>query len=168
MHGNFKPTFEMNTKELFAKYDINTNNKISNEILVAITMIIENTFAENSTIEKADLMQHINRFYDIQGKAERIKNTPFLKIYGIFTRLVVICYVMLIPLFVGDIDFGGEESHLELLAIPIMVLISTIFLTINSLANLFGEPFAENKTSVPIDSICSNIEKNCLEIRAKI
>jgi hypothetical protein len=48
-------------------------------------------------------------------------------------------YVVLIPLFIGDIDLGGEKSNLEFLAIPIMVIISTAFLTINKLANLFGD-----------------------------
>jgi putative membrane protein len=79
-------------------------------------------------------MQHINRFYEVQGKAERIKNTPFLMIYSAFTKIIVSFYVLLIPLFIGDIDLGGEQSGFEFLAIPIMVVISTVFLTINKLA----------------------------------
>jgi putative membrane protein len=59
-------------------------------------------------------------------------------IYSAFTKLIVSFYVVLIPLFIGDIDLGGEKSNLEFLAIPIMVIISTAFLTINKLANLFG------------------------------
>jgi len=115
------------------------------------------------------LMQHINRFYDIQGKAERIKNTPFLMIYSAFTKLIVSFYVILIPLFIGDIDLGGEGSGFEFLAVPIMVIISTAFLTINKLANLFGEPFSENKkTSVTIDDICKTIEQNCNEVCDKL
>ena len=80
MHNNFKPTFDTQTIELFSEFRINTENKISNEILVAITKDIEDNFATSARIEKGDLMQHINRFYDIQGKAERINNTPFLMI----------------------------------------------------------------------------------------
>lgn len=168
MHDNFKPTFNDQTKELFSEFEINTENKISNEILIALTTSIERDFSETANIEKRDLMQLINRFYDIQGKAERIKNTPFLMIYSAFTKLIVSIYVALIPLFIGDIDLGGEESSFELLAIPIMVIISTAFLTINKLANLYGEPFSENKTSVNIDSICKTIEQNCNEVKAKL
>ena len=113
-------------------------------------------------------MQQINRFYDIQGKAERIKHTPFLKIYSAFTKLIVSFYVVLIPFFIGDIDLGGEESGFEFLAVPIMVVISTAFLTINKLANLYGEPFSENKTSVSIDEICKTLEMNCIEVRDKL
>jgi putative membrane protein len=78
-------------------------------------------------------------------------------------------YVILIPLFIGDIDLGGEESSFEFLAVPIIVIISTVFLTINKLANLYGEPFSENKkTSVTIDIICKTIEQNCNEVCNKL
>jgi putative membrane protein len=168
MYNNFKPTFDEPTTELLNEFKINTENKISNEILIALTKTIEDAFIVKANIEKGDLMQHINRFYDSQGKAERIKNTPFLMIYSAFTKLIVSFYVVLIPLFIGDIDLGGEDSGFEFLAIPIMVIISTAFLTINRLANLFGEPFSNNMTSVNIDSIIETIEKNCNEVKAKL
>ncbi len=168
MHNNPHPTFDQASRDLFSEFSINTENKISNELLVAITKDIEDNFAASARIEKGDLMQHINRFYEIQGKAERIKNTPFLMIYSAFTKLIVSFYVLLIPLFIGDIDLGGEESGFEWLAVPIMVIISTAFLTINKLANLFGEPFSANKTSVTIDDICKTIEQNCLEVHGKL
>ena len=168
MHNKFKPTYPDKTIELFNQFGINRDNKISNEILVAISIEIERTFSATSNIEKSDLMQHINRFYEIQGKAERIKNTPFLMIYSAFTKIIVRFYVILLPLFIGDIDLGGEDSGFEFLAVPIMVIISTAFLTINKLANLYGEPFSEHKTSVTIDDICRTIEENCNEIKAKM
>lgn len=169
MHNNSHPSFDKQTIEKFSEFKLNLKNKISNEILLAITKDIEDNLATSARIEKRDLMQHINRFYDIQGKAERIKNTPFLMIYSAFTKLIVSFYVMLIPLFIGDIDFGGEDSGFEFLAIPIMVCISTAFLTINKLANLYGEPFSENrKTSVTIDEICMTIEQNCNEVCDKL
>ncbi len=49
-----------------------------------------------------------------------------------------------------------------------MVIISTAFLTINKLANLYGEPFLENTTSVNVDSVCNTIEQNCMEIQEKL
>lgn len=167
MHHQTETTFDKETSTLFSKVGIDLKNKVSNELLVAITRIIESDFSPKAALEKSDLMQHVNRFYEIQGKAERIKNTPFLMIYSAFTRIIVIVYVLLIPLFIGDIDLGGEKSNLELLAIPIMMIISTVFLTVNKLANLFGEPFSESATSVNIDQICQMIENNCLEIKAK-
>jgi ion channel-forming bestrophin family protein len=169
MHNNLKPTFSEQDNVLINEFNINSQNKISNEILIALTKNIENNFSSKANLEKGDLMQHINRFYDIQGKAERIKNTPFLMIYSAFTKIIVNFYVILMPLFIGDIDLGGEGSGFEFLAIPIIVIISTAFLTINKLANLYGEPFAENKkTSVTIDEICKTIEQNCNEVKDKL
>lgn len=168
MHNNFKPKFDEEETQLLKRFKVNSSNKISNEILLALAESFETDFASKANFEKNDLMQHINRFYDIQGKAERIKNTPFLMIYSAFTKIIVSFYVILIPLFIGDIDLGGEESRFELLAIPIMVIISSSFLTINKLANLFGEPFSENKTSVTINEICITIEQNCNEVKNKL
>ncbi|ADQ81214.1 hypothetical protein J5295_05285 [Riemerella anatipestifer] len=168
IHNNPKPIFDEKSKVLLEKYNINEEHKISNELLVSISKEIEEDFKNTANIEKSDLMQHINRFYDIQGKAERIKNTPFLMIYSAFTKIIVSFYVVLIPLFIGDIDLGGEKSGLEFLAIPIMVIISTSFLTINKLANLYGEPFSENKTSVTVTEICNTIESNCKEVQSKL
>lgn len=168
IHSNFKPAFNDEEVQLLKEFKVNNSNKISNEFLLALTKTIETDFASKANFEKNDLMQHINRFYDIQGKAERIKNTPFLMIYSAFTKIIVSFYVILLPLFIGDIDLGGEESSFELLSIPIMVIISTAFLTINKLANLFGEPFSENKTSVTINEICKTIEQNCIEVKNKL
>lgn len=169
MHNSFGSIYDEQEKELLNTCGINMKNKISNEILIAIAKSIEGDFSAGANIEKGDLMQHINRYYDIQGKAERIKNTPFLMIYSAFTKIMVSFYVILIPLFIGDIDLGGEESGFEFLSVPIMVIISTAFLTINQLANLFGEPFAENKkTSVSINCICRSLEQNCSEVYAKM
>ncbi|USL95253.1 hypothetical protein D1J36_008205 [Riemerella anatipestifer] len=168
IHNNPKPIFDEKSKVLLERYNINEEHKISNELLVSISKEIEEDFKNTANIEKSDLMQHINRFYDIQGKAERIKNTPFLMIYSAFTKIIVSFYVILIPLFIGDIDLGGEQSGFEFLAIPIMVVISTSFLTINKLANLYGEAFSENKTSVTVTEICNTIESNCKEVQSKL
>ena len=161
-------SLDQRTSEMYHEHNIDQKNKISSELLLALTKRFEEDFAPQSTIEKNDLMQHINHFYEIQGKAERIKNTPFLMIYSAFTKLIVGFYVIIIPLFIGDIDLGGEKSGFELLAIPLMVMISTAFLTINKLANLYGEPFSQNKTSITLDEICNTITQNCLEVKAKI
>ncbi len=168
MHNNFNPTFNEQAQEILKLFKIDTGNKISNEILISLAKTFEDNFSSSANIEKGDLMQHINRFYDIQGKAERIKNTPFLMIYSAFTKIIVRFYVILIPLFIGDIDLGGENSGFEFLAIPTISIISTAFLTINKLANLYGEPFSESKTSVTIDDICKTIEQNCNEVCNKL
>ncbi|WP_425422453.1 bestrophin family ion channel [Phaeodactylibacter xiamenensis] len=162
------PPYDQKTQSLFKKYAVEQTHKVSNEVLISLSTKIEMVFADKANIEKRDLMEHINQFYNIQGKAERINNTPFLKIYSAFTRVTVLFYVLMIPFIIGDIDIGGEDSHLELLAIPLLSIVSTLFLTINKLANLYGDPLEENTTSVPIDQICQTIIENCQEVKVKL
>lgn len=128
-----------------------------NHILQIMSQNIDLSFNKEHSMEKYDLMILLNKFYEIQGKSERTKNTPFLNIYKAFTRLIVVSYVLLLPFFMGDIDLGGENSYMELLAIPVITLIGTIFLTINKLSNLFGDPFSQTATSFPLTAITENI-----------
>ena len=137
----------------------------ANRRLLALSLELERVISPQRPFEKLELSRHITAFYDAQGKAERIKNTPFLKIYGAFARIIVLTYVLLIPLFVGDIDIGGEASYFELLALPLLAFLSTIFLTIHKLANLHAEPFSRNSTSVPIDAICARLQAECQSLR---
>ena len=151
--------------ELGKRYELNAEHKLTNEIMLAMARRIEGTFAASRPIEKSDLMQHVNRLIDIQGRAERIKSTPFLMIYSAFTRLIVLLYVLLIPFFLGDIDLGGEASHWEYLALPITASIGSIFLTIHKLANLYGTPFAtDSATSLPVVEICQGIDRRCAQM----
>lgn len=136
-----------------------------NHILQVMSQNIHESITDNHSMEKHDLMILLNKFYEIQGKSERTKNTPFLNIYKAFTRLIVVLYVLLLPFFIGDIDLGGENSFMELLAIPIITLIGTIFMTINKLSNLYEEPFSKEATSFPLNTLTENIE---IEIKDSI
>jgi putative membrane protein len=147
--------------------EIVPTNKLTNEILLAFSVRMDAVMQTGSDLEKSDLMAHITRFYDIQGKAERIKYTPFLMIYSAFTRIIVFGYVLLTPLLIGDIDIFGENSGMEYLSVPIMALIGTAFLTINRLANLYGAPFSGNVTALPVEDIATKLIDNVREVREK-
>ena len=41
----------------------------------------------------------LEEFYNLQGKCERIKNTPFPGQYGYFARLFTTIFILLIPLY---------------------------------------------------------------------
>ena len=134
------------------------------QLLQDITSNIEMAFGSN-TLEKQDLMQIVNNLHDLQGKAERTKFTPFLNIYKIFTTLMVYSYVILLPFFVGDIDVGGEHSVFEVLAIPLTMHISFIFLLINKLSCMYGEPFSKAKTSLPMYRISLSLNQDLETIK---
>jgi ion channel-forming bestrophin family protein len=138
----------------------------ANQILKIMSFNIEKSLNKDLSMEKYDLMVLLNKFHEIQGKIERTKETPFLNIYKAFTRLIVISYILLLPFFVGDIDMGGEGSHLELLAIPIVALLGTVFLTVDKLSNLYGEPFSLQDTSFSLTNLSQNIVSEIKEYSA--
>lgn len=111
---------------------------------------------ENS-LQVFDIYQLYTHFSDSQGRAERIKNTPFLKVYAAFTRVLIIAYIIFIPLFVGEIHINlNNFKWIDFISIPILALISSVFMTINKLAILFGEPFSFPSTAIPVEEILSN------------
>lgn len=144
--------------------DLSQKSNPAVQLLKEISISIEKNWKTKTDLDKNDLMQHISRFYETQGKAERILNTPFPRIYKSLTNVMVYLYVLLIPFFMGDIDLGGEVSHWEYLSIPIMSLIGSIFLTVNRMTNLYADPFSNHVISLPIDKITSTIEKDIIQM----
>jgi ion channel-forming bestrophin family protein len=136
---------------------LSRDKNLANQILQIMGSNIEKSLPRDRSLEKYDLMVLLNKFHDIQGKIERTKETPFLNIYKKFTRLIVIAYVLLLPFFVGDLDLGGEGSHLEWLTIPIIALLGTIFLMVDKLSNIYGEPFGQEDTSFSLTTLTQNI-----------
>jgi putative membrane protein len=110
--------------------------------------------ANENTLPVLDIYQLFTVFSDSQGRAERIKNTPFLKVYAAFTRVLIIAYIIFIPLFVGEIHINlNNFNWFDFISIPILALISSVFMTINKLAILFGEPFTFPSTAIPVKEL---------------
>lgn len=110
--------------------------------------------ANENTLPVLDIYQLFTVFSDSQGRAERIKNTPFLKVYAAFTRVLIIAYIVFIPLFVGEIHINlNNFKWIDFISIPILALISSVFMTINKLAILFGEPFTFPSTAIPVKEL---------------
>jgi putative membrane protein len=91
---NYIKQFELEI--LSSDFDMKSNEN-TNNLLLTVSSKIQLSAQHLEPMEKYDLMSIHNSFYDIQGKAERIKRTPFLKVYSIFTRFTVIIYVFLLP-----------------------------------------------------------------------
>lgn len=94
----------------------------------------------------------LDRFYDIQGKCERIKNTPLPRQYAFFTTLFTRIFVSLLP-------FGFVEQ-LGWYTIPLSVLISWIFNTLEQVGTYTENPFDNGINDVPMSSLCITIERD--------
>lgn len=74
-----------------------------------------------------DVDFRLGEFNHVQGKSERIKNTPFPRQYSFFSRVFVFIHASLLPfVFVGELGW---------MSIPVSVIISFVFLCLDLWAN---------------------------------
>ena len=98
------------------------------------------------------LTEGINRFLDIQGGCERIKNTPVPLSYTILTHRIVGVYCIALP-------FGIHDTVGTLT--PVVVLIVAFaFLGLDAVGTQIEDPFEEDPNDLPLESISVMIERN--------
>jgi putative membrane protein len=104
-----------------------------------------------------DLMATLEEFYNLQGKSERIKSTPFPRQYAYFGSLFVWIFLILLPF--GLVGQFAEMGHTFLwLNIPFYVLIAWIFMTMELVGDNSEDPFENFVNDVPLTAICRTIE----------
>lgn len=107
----------------------------------------------------------LEEFYNLQGKAERIKNTPFPRQYGFFSRVFTWIFILLLPfglldVFEDDAVISAEDPAdlYVFLMIPFSVLISWIFITMEKVGDNSEDPFEGRINDVPMTALCRTIE----------
>ncbi len=103
------------------------------------------------------LMDLITEMYDLQGKCERIKNTPFPRQYAYFSGVFVWIFVVLLPFgMVGELAARG--NLMVWLTVPVCVIISWIFYTMETVGDTSEDPFENFINDVPMTALCRTIE----------
>jgi len=92
----------------------------------------------------------LNEFYNIQGGCERIKNTPFPRIYSIMTEGFTWIFATLLIISLYD------EFDWQLLVIRGMV--GYVFITLDKIQALLKNPFDNTIADTPMTSLCRTIE----------
>ncbi|MBC3538544.1 bestrophin family protein [Rufibacter sediminis] len=101
------------------------------------------------------LEQTLVAFNDIQGKSERIKNTPFPRQYSFFSRVFVFIHASLLPfVFVDEIGWAS---------IPVSVIVSFVFLCLDLVGERMEDPFENRLEDVPLTQLSLAIETNLKE-----
>lgn len=99
-----------------------------------------------------------------QSAAERIKKTPLLRQYDYFTRIFLYAFLLVLPFsLVGDFSRLGIAYWM----IPISLLVSFVFSVIAKVGEVNEDPFEGKITDVPLTAICTDIERNLLEMLDK-
>ncbi len=104
-----------------------------------------------------DLMSSLEEFYNLQGKCERIKNTPFPRQYAYFSGIFTWIFILLLPFgLVGE--FAEMGHNFVWLTIPFFVLIAWIFITMEMVGDNSEDPFENFINDVPMTALCRTIE----------
>ena len=94
------------------------------------------------------LTELLTEMYTLQGKCERIKNTPFPRQYAYFSKVFTYIFIILLPMgIVGK--FGPQSSYAVWATIPFSVLVSWIFVTMELVGDSSEDPFENFINDVP-------------------
>ena len=111
-----------------------------------------------------EMMRVQEECYNLQGKCERIKNTPFPRQYAYFSTVFTWIFVLLLPFgLVGE--FGKLSDHpVVFLTIPFSILISWVFTTMEIVGDNSEDPFENYVNDVPMTALCRTIEIDLREM----
>jgi putative membrane protein len=103
------------------------------------------------------MMELITEMYTLQGKCERIKNTPFPRQYAHFSAIFVFIFSALLPFgIVGQL--AGRGLPMIWLTVPLSVIITWIFWTMETVGDASEDPFENFINDVPMTALCRTIE----------
>lgn len=102
------------------------------------------------------LMDLITEMYTLQGKCERIKNTPFPRQYAYFSNVFTWLFTLLLPF--GIVGQFAGRGLMVWAAVPLSAIISWVFLTMETVGDTSEDPFENFLNDVPMTALCRTIE----------
>lgn len=94
----------------------------------------------------------LTRLSDIQGKCERIKNTPLPRQYDAFPRWFVYAYGMMLPFgLVHPIGWG---------AVPVAAFVAILFVALEMSGRQIENPFENSFMDTPMTALSITIERD--------
>lgn len=107
--------------------------------------------------QHVELQRIIAELVNEQGRAERIKNFPFPRQYGAFSTVFVFIFILLTPLGLV-FEFSRVDPALAWVTIPVSVLISWVFVTMELIGDYSENPFEGLMNDVPMFTMARGIE----------
>lgn len=111
---------------------------------------------ELSDFESIQLNNTSVRFSDSMGAAERINNTVFPTIYRMFLHFIIYLFVAILGIAMKDVGLVYE--------IPLLLLISFVFFTLEKAAYYLQDPFRNRPSDVSVTAIARTIEINIRQL----
>ncbi len=101
------------------------------------------------------LDETLTELYDLQGQAERIKNTPLPRQYDYFPRVFLFLFVTLLP---SGMITELEKVGCEWMVIPLATAVSFMFYVLMRVGEFNEDPFESRYSDTPMTALCRSIE----------
>ena len=108
---------------------------------------------ESRFLEMLD--ETLTSLYDLQGKAERIKNTPLPRQYDYFPRVFLFLFVTLLP---SGMITELEKVNSAWMVIPLATAVSYVFYVLMRVGEFNEDPFESRFSDTPMTALCRTIE----------
>ena len=158
LHNNHFEIFEDNNPIFEDKNEILKINQQPQFIAKLIFLALKADVRHGLfTIHELELFRsELNKFMEVAGGCERIKNTPIPFTYSVFIKKFIFIYVMLFPIV--------YSTQLFFMIIPVTMFILYVLASIELIAEEIENPFNGDESDLPLDAIVKNIGKNTREI----
>ena len=110
---------------------------------------------------RLELERIMNELYNLQGRAERIKNTPLGKYYDFFTLLFLEAFILILPF---GILSAFTEINSPVLVFPLTVIIGWVFYIIFKVGDIKETPFDNSPYDISMTALCRTIEIDLREM----
>ncbi|MDA0284908.1 MAG: bestrophin family ion channel [Planctomycetota bacterium] len=101
------------------------------------------------------LDETLTSLYDLQGRAERIKNTPLPRQYDYFPRVFLFLFVTLLPSgMITELEKVGSAW----MVIPLATMVSYMFYILMRVGEFNEDPFEGRFSDTPMTALCRTIE----------
>lgn len=150
-----------NTHEAIARFLSTTEQEAMKQAPNLTTALLLRQGQRLSEIERQGLLTHLRhlemddiltRLSDLQGKCERIKNTPLPRQYETIPRTFVRVYGCMLP-------FGLAPS-LGWLCLPLGLLIGLLFDLLENSGRVIEDPFENSAFDTPMFALSTTIERD--------
>ncbi|MDR3617087.1 MAG: bestrophin family ion channel [Candidatus Obscuribacterales bacterium] len=110
-----------------------------------------------STEEYIKLLDVLQALSQQQSATERINRFPFPRQYAHFSAIFVYIFILLLPFSLLN-ELNKNDPGMLWLMIPVSVLLSWIFYTMEKVGDSSENPFENGLNDVPMTSICRDVE----------
>ena len=158
LHANHFEIFEENNPFFEDKTAILSSNHQPQSIVKILLLALKADVRHGLfSIHELELYRmEINKFMEVSGGCERIKNTPIPFTYSVFIKKFIFMYVMLFPIV--------YSTQLFFFIIPVTMFILYVLASIELIAEEIENPFNGDESDLPLDAIVKNIGKSTREI----